>query len=207
MKGSDTILNLKEVFLKDINVNFSLEKIEVLNSGKILYDKQFIEEFIDGFGQLNFEIKILEKDYIKINIINENNSETIVVDQFSLTDDIFNKLNKNYDFDLIFDGRCITRGNFIFYYKIEDGDNIKLIKDTRDKIELKVKLSSTRDVRKVKVCPSEPLYKLADLLNISDKSSKLYFNGLTYSLFSVQTIEEIGIKNNTAIIIFNTAIG
>ena len=88
LKGSDSILNLKEVFLKDMNVNFSLEKIEVLNSGKILNDKQFIEEFIKGFGSLNFEIKILEKDYIIITINNVINSATFVVDPLTTVGEI-----------------------------------------------------------------------------------------------------------------------
>ena len=51
-----------------------------------------------------------------------------------MTDDVCNKLNKNFTFDWIFDDRPITEGNLLLDYKIEKEGNIKLIKDIWNKI-------------------------------------------------------------------------
>ena len=114
LKASDSVLHLKETIFH--NLNFPIDKMKIFNSNKIISDNQIMEDFLPS---LYFEIKILESDNIKINIIIENNIETIFVDRFSYTDDIYNKLNKDYDFRLKFNDKYIFGGKFIFEYNLK----------------------------------------------------------------------------------------
>ena len=154
---------------------------------------------------LHFDIILSEIEKIKINIINENNIETIAIDPFSYTDDIYKILNKNYLFRLKFKDKFIHNGKLIIQYNIKNGDNIELIKNELNKIKLRVK-RSTRDCETVIVYPDEPLYVLMDMLNILDESTKFSYKGRTYNLASILTFEKIGLIKDTSIVIFNQAV-
>ena len=96
LKASDSIFILKEIIFKNLYIPFN--KIKITNSNKIIEDDSQLPN-------LNFEIEISNVDKIKINVINGNNTETTFVDPYSYIDDIYTKLNKNYKFDLKFNGK------------------------------------------------------------------------------------------------------
>ena len=199
IKASDSIFNLKEIIFK--NLHIPIDKMEVINSNKIISNNQLIEDFI---LDLNFEIKLLETDKIKINVINENKIETILVDPFSYTNDIFNKLNKDYDFRFKFKDQYIYAGKFIFEYNLKNGDTIELINDKSNKIKLIVRTS--RKTQIITVYPQEPLKIIMDILNLSDKTIKMVYKGITYSIDSILTFEKIGLTKDTNIFLFNEAV-
>jgi len=58
----------------------------------------------------------------------------------------------------------------------------------------------------VEVSPDDRLYILIKKLNICDKNTKFLFNGVTYSMGSIQTFREIGIMQDCRIIVYNQAI-
>ena len=176
--------------------------MKIIHSNKIIDDNQLLEEFVPN---LNFEIKFVDVDLIKINIIIENHIETICVDKFSFIDDIYNKLNKNYDFRLKFNNKYIFPGKFTFEYNLKNGDNIELIKCKPNKINLTVRLGY-KDNRTVIVYPEEPLYILMEMLNIKDKKMKFIYSGVTYDLATIFTFEEIGITKEAKITIYYPAI-
>ena len=64
----------------------------------------------------------------------------------------------------------------------------------------------SRNVKVVDVQLSEPLFVLLTKLNIQDKNTKFIFNGITYSMGSIQTFKEIGLMNDERITINNQAI-
>ena len=195
LKASDSIYNLKEIISK--NLNIPVDKIVIFHSNKIIDDKQFMENFIPN---LSFELQFLNKDEIKINVINENHKEIICVDRFSFTDEIFNILNKDYDYDfrLKINDKYIYTGKFIFEYNLKNGDTIEIIKCKPNKIKLAVKLG-TNNIKNVIVYPEEPLYVLLDMLNIKDKNIKFAFKGVLYAVATIFTFEEIGITEDTRI--------
>ena len=96
LKASDSIFILKEIIFKNLSIPFN--KIKITNSNKIIEDDSQLPN-------LNFEIEIYNVYKIKINVINGNNTETTFVDPYSYIDDIYTKLNKNYKFDLKFNGK------------------------------------------------------------------------------------------------------
>ena len=61
------------------------------------------------------------------------------------------------------------------------------------------------NIKKVEVSTHDPLHKLLDLLQISDKA-KFVFKGKTYSISSILTFEEIGLVRDCEIYINNPAI-
>lgn len=199
LKACDSIFNLKEKINKDFNI--PINKITIYNSGISSNDNQLIEDFLLN---LIFEIKLLDSDKIKINLIdeNENNIETIVVDPFSYTNDIYSKVNRNYNFKLTYNGAFIDSGKLIIQYNIQNGDNIGIIKCNSNKIELQVILGINQK-KNVVVFPHEPLYRLLDLLNIKDKRINFSFNDNVYSISSIQTFEEIGLITDSTIFIIN----
>ena len=199
LKACDSIFNLKEKINKDFNI--PINKITIYNSGISSNDNQLIEDFLLN---LIFEIKLLDTDKIKINLIdeNENNIETIVVDPFSYTNDIYSKVNRNYNFKLTYNGAFIDSGKLIIQYNIQNGDNIGIIKCNSNKIELQVILGINQK-KNVVVFPHEPLYRLLDLLNIKDKRINFSFNDNVYSISSIQTFEEIGLITDSTIFIIN----
>ena len=201
LKALDSIFNLKEVIFK--NLSIPIDKMKIINSNKVIDDDQLMEGFVPN---LNFEIKFVGEDTIKINIINENLIETTCVDKFSFIDDIYNKLNKDYDYRLKFNDKYIYPGKFIFEYKLKNGDNIELIKCKPNKIKLTVKMG-TKDNRTVIVYPEEPLYILMDMLNINIKDYKKFiYSGVSYYLATIFTFEEIGITKDAKICLLNQAI-
>ena len=199
LEACDSIFNLKEAISK--NLNIPVDKIIIMHSNKIIDDKQLVENFIPN---LSFKIQFLGTDKIKINVINESHNEIICVDKFSFTDDIFNILNKDYDFRLKYNDKYIYAGKFIFEYNLKNGDAIEIIKFKPNKIKLIVKMG-TNNIKNVIVYPEEPLCILLDMLNI-DKFLKLFFNGIAYSVASILTFEEIGITKDTIIHLNNQAI-
>lgn len=59
----------------------------------------------------------------------------------------------------------------------------------------------------VEVQKTDCLSVLMDLLNLSDKNSKFIFNGRTYSIYTNQTFQDIGlIRDNSNLFIINQAI-
>ena len=70
---------------------------------------------------------------------------------------------------------------------------------------MKLKLG-TNNIRFVEVQPNYELYVLLKKLKITDKNSKLIFNGTTYSIVSILTFKEIGLTFDTGNSIINHAI-
>jgi len=64
----------------------------------------------------------------------------------------------------------------------------------------------SRNVKVVEVQPNDALLTLLCKLNISDKNTKFVFNGMTYSMSSIQTFQEIGLTSDARITINNQAI-
>ena len=199
LKASDSILNLKELIFKNLSIPFN--KMKITNQNKIIEDdNQLLEDFIPN---LNFEIEISNVDKIKINVINGNDTETIFVDPYSYTDDIYTKLNKNYKFDLKFNGKGIYTGRLICEY-LKNNDYIEIIKYRSNKIKLILRFAYNKE-RVAFVYPNDPLYILSEILDIKD--FKFTYNCKTYSIFSIQTFEKIGITKDSRLILFDYAIG
>lgn len=66
--------------------------------------------------------------------------------------------------------------------------------------------TGTKTKKVVIVEPSDPLYVLLKKLGISDKNTKFIYNGVTYSMSSIQTFEEIGLTSDALIAMNNQAI-
>ncbi len=64
----------------------------------------------------------------------------------------------------------------------------------------------SRNVKVVEVQPNDALFTLLCKLNISDKNTKFLFNGITYSMGSIQTFQEIGLTSDARITVNNQAI-
>jgi len=64
----------------------------------------------------------------------------------------------------------------------------------------------TKNIKVVEVQPDDYLYILLKKLNISDKNTKFIFNGVTYSMGSIQTFREIGLTRDARIAVNNQAI-
>ena len=63
-----------------------------------------------------------------------------------------------------------------------------------------------RNIKVVEVSPDDPLHILLKKLNICDKNTKFIFNGVTYSMGSIQTFREIGIMQDCRIAVNNQTI-
>lgn len=64
----------------------------------------------------------------------------------------------------------------------------------------------TKNIKVVEVQPHEALYILLNKLSISDKNTKFIFNGITYSMGSIQTFAEIGLTSDSRIAVNNQGI-
>ena len=64
----------------------------------------------------------------------------------------------------------------------------------------------TNNIRVVEVKPSDPLYVLLNKLKITDKSTKFIFKGITHSMSSIATFQEIGLTFDTRITVNNQGI-
>ena len=199
LKACDSIYNVKEKIFKDFNI--PINKITIYNSNRIINDNELLEDFLLN---LIFEVNLLNTDKIKINLTNENgnNIDTLIVDPFSYTNDIYSKVQRNYNYQLYFKGVLIDSGKLITQYNIHNEDNIEIVKCNSNKIELEVKFIN-KETKKVVIFPHEPLYRLLDLLNIKDKSISFSFNDNVYPISSIQTFEEIGLIKDSQILIHN----
>ena len=201
LKASDSIFNLKELIFKNLSIPFN--KMKITNPNKIIDDdNQLIEDFIPN---LNFEIEISNVDKIKINVINGNSTEIIFIDPYSYTDDIYTKLNKNYKFRLVFNGKNIDTGRLLCEY-LNNNDSIEIVKDISNKIRIKVRVGAG-DIRIVCVSPDDSLFILSKMLDIKDKSSKFAYKGIAYNIFSILTFREINLTEDSTLYIMNKALG
>ena len=205
LKASDTILDLKKLIFKRFPI--SPNKIKIVNSNKIINnDKQLIEDFIPN---LQFDISF-DIDKIMVNILNKNDREAIFIDPFSYTDELYPRCDEKYFCKLVINGKDIPRGAFIFDY-LKNNDNIQLIYlNTKGKIRLNVKCSTS--VKKtIFVNPEEPISSLLERLNMYDKKydkkTKFIFNGETYAMYSTDTFEEIGLTSDSIIYVNNQGLG
>ena len=89
-------------------------------------------------------------------------------------------------------------------YNIVNGANLYLFRYITKKILLKVKTGSF-DYKIIEVFIDDPLFVLLKKLNISNKNTNFILNGTLYSLSSIQTFDEIGIRKDTEIAIDNYA--
>ena len=60
--------------------------------------------------------------------------------------------------------------------------------------------------RRVTVYPDDPFYVLMKKLNITDKNTKFIYNGVQYTIGSIQTFREINLTSNAKIYMNNAAI-
>lgn len=58
----------------------------------------------------------------------------------------------------------------------------------------------------VEVKKTDTLSILMNLLNLKDKNSKFIYNRMTYTIYSNQTFEDIGLTSDTILYIINQAI-
>ena len=194
LKSCDTILNLKLVISKDITI--PVDKINILHSNKIIGDKELKENFI---ANLSFGIEFLAiTDKITINLIEEGHKEILYVNKFSLMDNIFNHLKKDYIFRLKYNNKYIFPAKFFFEYNLSGNDTIDIIKYKSNTIELTVNLGNNHK-EAVYVYPEEPLCVLVGLFNINNKNTKFVYKGVTYSVYTIFTFKEIKIENHDVI--------
>ena len=64
----------------------------------------------------------------------------------------------------------------------------------------------TGNIKVVEVSPNDQLNILLTKLNITDKTTKFIFKGMTYSMASIQTFQEIGLTYDARIAVNNQAI-
>ena len=193
LEACETIFDLKLVISKKVDI--PVDKIKIAHSKEKTDDNKLIENFLPD---LSFEI-IKVEDKIRINLVNEGHKEIVCVNKFSSTDDIFNLLKLDYVFRLKYNNKYIIPGKFLFEYRLRDYDTIEIIKS--DIIHLIVKYGSKTET--VEVYPEDPLYILAKKFNIEETgNTKLFYHSTTYEIFSVLTFSEIGVENNSRIIIY-----
>ena len=167
-----------------------------MHSNKIIGDKELKENFI---ANLSFGIEFLAiTDKITINLIEEGHKEILYVNKFSLMDNIFNHLKKDYIFRLKYNNKYIFPAKFFFEYNLSGNDTIDIIKYKSNTIELTVNLGNNHK-EAVYVYPEEPLCVLVGLFNINNKNTKFVYKGVTYSVYTIFTFKEIKIENHDVI--------
>ena len=191
LKGSDTILNLKETIFE--NENIPVEKIQILKEGRILDDNILIEDFIPDF---NFNLNLLETDKIKVNIIDGNNKQTIYVDPFSTPDLLEEQLKKDFAFRLNYKGTFLDCFKLLIQYNIKDGDDLGLVK-SKGKINLKIDTpNETIDVKVYLEQKSSELWAYLQPI-IGNKSSHVMFYVFGFMVLpGNKTFDELKIENN-----------
>lgn len=193
LEACETIFDLKLVISKKVDI--PVDKIKIAHSKEKTDNNKLIENFLPN---LSFEI-IKVEDKIRINLVKEGHKEIVCVNKFSSTDDIFNLLKLDYVFRLKYNNKYIIPGKFLFEYRLRDYDTIEIIKS--DIIHLIVKYGSKTET--VEVYPEDPIYILAKKLNIKETNTKLCYHSIFYTLFSVLTFSEIGVENNSRILIYD----
>ena len=140
---------------------------------------------------------------IDINIIYKNKIETIKVNKDCYTDDIYNKINKNTNFLLSYDGNILKKGILIKNYNISNGHNIIYNGSEDGDIKLTI-IMNKNDKREVYVFADDYLYTLSDKLGIQNPKNlnlKVIVNNETYPLASIFTFRELGITRDSNIVI------
>jgi len=198
LEACETIFDLKLVISKKVDI--PVDKIKIAHSKEKTDDNKLIENFLPD---LSFEI-IKVEDKIRINLVNEGHKEIVCVNKFSSTDDIFNLLKLDYVFRLKYNNKYIFPGKFLFEYRLRDYDTIEIIRNKSDIIQLIVKYGAKMIT--VEVYPEDPIYILAKQFNLKKESDtydlyKLFYHSIAYNLFSDYTFSEIGVENNSRIII------
>jgi hypothetical protein len=74
----------------------------------------------------------------------------------------------------------------------------------KSKMKLTCKLGSMTKI--VEAYPSDQLNVLIQKLNLHDKNTKFIYRGITYSVGSIQTFDEIGLTSNNYLMFTNQAI-
>lgn len=194
LKGSNSILNLKETIFE--NENIPVEKIQILKEDKILDDNKLIEDFIPDF---NFNLNFLETDKIKINIIDGNNKETIYVDPFSTPDIIEEQLKKDFAFRLSYKGTLLNLFKLLIQYNIKVGDDLELIK-SKGSINLKIDAPSQTFVVKMYLeQKTSELWKYLQPI-IGNKSRHIMLFRFGFMMLpGDKTFDELNIGNNEKI--------
>lgn len=182
LKASDSILELKKkIFEKE---KIPIKNMQILRSGKIVNDNILIEEIISdlNYGEisdLKFELKILEKKEIKINIVDGKNIDSIYVDLFDNFTQIENQIHRSFDYRLKFKDRFIDDWKLLFQYNIKNGDNIELIK-SEGKIKLLIIDSKYQIEMTVRVHLEQKISELKEYIsNFLDKGEiELLYDGM-----------------------------
>ena len=108
LKASDSIFDLKKIIYKKENI--PIENMQLIKSENIIDENKLIEEFIPD---LNFKLKLLETEKIKINLIESQNKETIYVDPFSNLTEIEEQIKKDFDYRLKYKDKFINYLNLL----------------------------------------------------------------------------------------------
>jgi hypothetical protein len=182
LKASDKILDLKKVIYEKENI--PIEKMQILQSGNIIEDTRLIEDFI---SDLNFEIRLLDIEKIKVNIIDSQNIESIYVNPFSSFTEIEKQIKKNFDYRLKYKDVFVKEWKLLIQYNIKNGDNIELFK-SKEKIKINI-LNSRNNNFVVKVFLEQTVSELKEYYLINSP----YFQ-------SVEEFEDIEFLYNGCIL-------
>lgn len=199
LKASDSILELKKkIFEKE---KIPIKNMQILRSGKIVNDNILIEEIISdlNYGEisdLKFELKILEKKEIKINIVDGKNIDSIYVDLFDNFTQIENQIHRSFDYRLRFKDRFIDDWKLLFQYNIRNGDNIELIK-SEGKIKLFIIDSKYQVVMTVRVHLGQKISQLKEYISnfLDEDEIELLYNGIIFN--DDETFAGSGVPDNS----------
>jgi hypothetical protein len=100
------------------------------------------------------------------------------------------------------------------YAKLKEeviGMNLMIILDTKELIFIIIVhmvyfIKNYQINKEVEVNPDDPFHILMNKLGITDKNTKFLYNGIAYSIGSIQTFREIGLINDSRITFSNQAI-
>ena len=171
LKASDSIFDLKKIIYKKENI--PMENMQLIKSENLIDENKLIEEFIPD---LNFKLKLLETEKIKINLIENQNKETIYVDPFSNLTEIEEQIKKDFDYRLKYKDKFINDWNLLIQYNIKNNDNIELIK-SRGKIKIFICDSRNKSFE-VNVYLEQKVSELKEYFsNIYGENGNFIFNG------------------------------
>jgi len=141
---------------------------------------------------------------IRIYIKENENIEEFEINKNAKTDELYKKIFRTYKYILAFNYQVVEPGKFIAEYNIINVANIHLFRYISKKIVLRVHTWGF-EYKDVEVFINDPLFVLLKKLNIDNKNTNFIYNGLQYSLSSIQTFDEIGLRKDTEIAIDNCA--
>ena len=119
---------------------------------------------------------------------------------------LLDKLNiKDKTTKILYEGKTYEIGNIITFREIGiTADDIIIINNPINSLKIKITCKlGTRNIKVVEVSPEDPLFVLLYKLNISDKTTKFIYKGISYSLGSLQTFKEIGLTCDARILVNN----